>query len=149
MASLDFGLGEKEFRCTAWTCVVYEQEFHSDPYEKVTGDLIADVMGKLTIRGDSAGVRLAEDGSLEIIVQDYTRDDWNVQRRALWAMLKTQDDIEVGRGLHTSTVPSYAQWCRTLLEVEPDMREVSLAIGNELQRGLFRSGAAASGKTSE
>lgn len=149
MATVDYGLGEQEFRCTAWTCVVYEQEFLSDPYELVTGDLIADVMGKVKINANESVIELTEDGGVEILVQDYTRDNWNVQRRALWAMLKTQDDIECGRGLHASRVPSYAEWCRTLVEAEPDMREVSLAVGNELQRGLFRSGAAASGKTSE
>lgn len=148
MATVDIGTGPLEFRCTAWTCVVYEQEFLSDKYEGVTGDIIRDAVGKLVVGKDDLGYRLDENGDVEVVIFNYTHEDWNVLRRALWAMLKTQDDILTDKGVQHQKVPSYKEWCRTLLEVEPDMREVSMAVGNELQRGLFRAGAAASGKTS-
>lgn len=144
MATIDLGFGELEFRCTAWTCEVYEQEFLNDPYEGVTGDIIKDAVGKLVVDKDDVGYRLSETGDLEVVIFNYEHEDWNVLRRALWAMLKTQDDILSDKNVPHESVPPYKQWVKTLLEVEPDMKEVSVAVGQEIQRGLFRAGAAAS-----
>jgi hypothetical protein len=69
--------------------------------------------------------------------------------RALWAMLRTAMDIANSKGRVGAQIGSYDDWTRSLLEVEPDMQEVRRTVGKELQRGLFRTGAAASGKTSE
>jgi hypothetical protein len=149
LATIDYGLGEREFRCTYWTLTVYEQEFRDDPCRGVTGDLIADVFGKIRATDESLGFHLDEDGNLDALVIDYTLTNWNVEKRALWAMLRTQSDIDQKRGRESERVPSYAEWEGTLVECEPDLRELSNAICGELQRGLFRAGAAASGKTSE
>ena len=144
MATIDFGMGEKEFRCTARTLTIYEQAFHSDPYEKVTGDLIADVLGKQRITEESMGLEFDKDGQIVAITADFTTDNWGAEWRALWAMLKTQDEIDTKHQVEHERVPSYKQWDSDNAEAEPDMRAVSEAVCNELYRGLFRAGAAAS-----
>lgn len=143
MATIDYGKGDVDFRCTAWTCLIYEQEFHDDENEKITGDLIADVIGKVIVSSNDV-LTVDEDGAFVTTVIDYTRVNWNATLRALWAMLKTESDITGSR-----SVPSYSEWSRSLLECEPDMQEMHALVAEELQRGLFRAGAAASGKTSE
>ena len=149
MATIDISGTEFEFRCTAWTCTVYEQEFYDDKYEGVSGDIIKDAVGKLVVNKDDLGFRLDENGEVEVVIFNYTHQDWNVLRRALWAMLKTQDDINVAHGDRNPKIPSFKDWEATLIEWEPDLMQVSELVGNELQRGLFRAGAAASEKTSE
>ncbi len=144
MATIDFGLGEREIRCTYRTLSYYEQEFHSDPNPNVTGDLIADVMGKVRVGEDSLGMEFDDEGNITALTIDYTQDDWNVQKRALWAMLRTQAEIDRLHEREHEDVPSFRKWDESLIECEPDLREVSNAVCAELQRGLFRSGAAAS-----
>lgn len=143
MATVDYGAGEVEFECTAWTQVVYEQEFCNDPNPNVTGDMTADVMGRLIVSSKDV-ITVTEDGALEATL-DYTRDNRPATMRALWAMMRTSEDIARDEGRKVPHVPSYEEWTKSLLRCEPDMREISLAVGNELQRGLFRAGAAASG----
>lgn len=147
MATIDYGMGEQEFRCTYRTLSIYEHEFRDK--DGNPADLVADVMGKVRVSPEDTGFELNEDGSIKAVIFDYTRDDWNAQKRALWAMLKTSETIARRRGEKVEEVPSYERWDESLIECEPDLREVALAVGNELQRGLFRAGAAASGKTSE
>lgn len=145
MATIDYGVGEREFRCTYLTLTIYEQEFHSDPYHKVTGDLIADVFGKVRVTEDAMGIEYDADGNVTAITVDYTMDDWNVEKRALWAMLKTSCEIAELHGERDfPQIGSFKDWDRTLIECEPDLRALSYAITAELQRGLFRPGAAAS-----
>lgn len=146
MATIDYGTGEREMRCTAWTLVVYEQEFKSA--DEVRGDLIADTMGKVIATSDDV-LTVNDDGAFVTVVEDYTRVDWNATMRALWAMLRTAADIAQSKGQPYVPTGSYDEWTRTLLEVEPDMHAVRKEVVRELQRGLFRSGAAASGKTSD
>lgn len=148
MATIDYGLGEQEFRCTAGTLVIYEQQFHSDPYERVTGDLIADVMGKVIV-SSSDMLSVTEDGAFVTVVEDYTRFDWNATLRALWAMLRTSYEISLSKGLPHASIPMWDEWSASIAECEPDMQQVRHDVAQELQRGLFRAGAAASGKTSE
>ena len=142
MATIDYGMGDREFRCTYRTLTIYEHEFR-DP-DGNPADLISDVMGKVRMSADETGIEIDDDGNIAAVVIDYTRDNWNAQKRALWAMLKTAEAIAIKRGLDVEQVPSFREWDESLLECEPDLREVSLAVGNELQRGLFRGGAAAS-----
>lgn len=144
MATIDYGTGEREIRCTYYTMSLYEQEFHSCPYESVTGDLIADVLGRQVISAKDTPVQVNEDGTIDAIVLDYTRCNWNVEKRALWAMLRTAYEIAKRRGEDCEPVPSYAEWDRSLVEVETNLDEVYHVVDEELQRGLFRSGAAAS-----
>jgi hypothetical protein len=98
---------------------------------------------------ESLGFKLGDDGTISEIILDFTGDNWNAERRALWAMLKTQWEIDRKHGRDGKPVPSYREWDESLLESDMDMRAVSNAVGEELNRGLFRSGAAASGQTSE
>lgn len=144
MPSIDFGNGPVEFRCTARTLTIYEQAFHNDPYERVTGDLIADVFGKRVIDDNSMGFKYDENGNISALIVDLTADNWMAEKRALWAMLKTQNEIDVKHGEKPSPMPSYAEWDRSLVEWEPNMREVSNLVIDECNRGLFRAGAAAS-----
>ena len=149
MATIDLGNGELEFRCTTRTLTVYEQEFCSDPNPRITGDLIADVMGKQKITAESLGFTVDDAGNVDSIVIDYTGDNWNAEWRAFWAMLKTQSEIDRKHGRKALDVPSWSRWQADMAECEPDMREVSLAVAQELQRGLFRAGAAAAGDPEE
>lgn len=144
MAKVDFGLGEQEIRCTYRTLSYYEQEFCNDPCPNVTGDLIADALGKITVDENSFGLGYGYDGQLNSITIDFTNNDWNVHKRALWAMLRTAAEIDRIHGKDVERVPSYKEWDKSLIECEPDLREVSDAISGEILRGLFRSGAAAS-----
>lgn len=147
LAVIDYGMGEREFRCTYRTLSIYEHEFRDR--DGNPADLIADVMGKVRVTADDTNVELDEDGNIYAVVLDYTSDDWNAQKRALWAMLRTAEAIARRHGESVEHVPSYREWDASLLECEPDLRAVSLAVSNELQRGLFRAGAAASGTTSD
>ena len=144
MASIDFGSGECEFRCTARTLVIYEQAFYNDKYPRVTGDLIADVFGKRTITEDSLGLEFDDGGNIKAITVDYTADNWEAELRALWAMLRTQAEIDKKNGVQREPVKAFVPWTESIVDWEPDMREVSNLIFEELNRGLFRAGAAAS-----
>lgn len=146
MATINYGDGDKEFRCTAWTQVIYEHEFCNDKNSNVTGDIIGDVMWKYRV--SSKDIEITPEGEL-ITTIDYTRENRPAQMRALWAMLKTAEEIAVEDGKECEPVPSYEEWTKSLLKCEADWGEVSMQIGQELQRGLFRSGAAASEKTSK
>lgn len=144
MPTIDIMGTKREFRCTSRTLTIYEQAFHSDENPKVTGDMIADVMGKQRLDEDSGPFLTDDDGNIVGVIIDFTADNWNAEKRALWAMLKTQSEIDDRHGVEHERVPSYFEWDRMLVEWEPNMREVSNIVGEELNRGLFRAGAAAS-----
>lgn len=148
MAFVKLGDKEVEFVCTALTPMIYEQEFVSDKNPKITGDLIADTIGKMQVSSDDV-LHVTDSGAYVTTVVDYTKVNWRAIPRALWCMLKTKHEIDVGKGRSSKPVPSYVQWEKSLLGCEPDMQLVAYAVQEELQRGLFRAGAAASGKTSE
>ena len=149
LASIEILGQQREFRCTSRTLTIYEQEFHSDANPRVTGDMIADVLQKQRITTESLGFHLDENGKIDELIFDYTGDNWNAVKRAFWSMLKTQSEIDAAHGRGGERIPSYTEWDRSMLEWEPDMHEVSSLVAEELNRGLFRAGAAASGKTSE
>ena len=144
MATIDYGRGEQEFRCTARTLTIYEQAFYSDSYPRVTGDLIADVLGKQRVDERASGLEWDDDGNLVAITVDFTADNWGAEWRALWAMLRTQEEIDQKHGVKRDPIKSFREWDRENAECEPDMRAVSNAVCEELNRGLFRAGAAAS-----
>ncbi len=147
MPTIDYGAGEREYRCTYRTLTIYEHEFRDR--DGNPADLVADVMKKVRASVDDTGIEVDEDGNIKAVIFDYASDDWNAQKRALWAMLKTAEAIASKHGREIEHVPSYKEWDASLLECEPDLREISFAVANEIQRGLFRAGAAATGKTSE
>jgi hypothetical protein len=64
-------------------------------------------------------------------------------------MLRTESEIAKQDGRQTVAVPAYRTWERELLSCEPDMQAMADAVQNELMRGLFRAGAAASGKNQQ
>lgn len=121
---------EHEYEATTYTLVVYEQEFKSD--------LIKDVFGRIDVR--NAAMNFDDDGNM--IAMDYTIDNWNAELRAFWAMLKTSSEIARAEGRMVKPVPPFVQWCLKTRSI--DMGQVSKAVFDECQRGLFRSGAAAS-----
>ena len=134
---------EHEYEATFYTLMVYEQEFKSD--------LIKDVFGRIDVR--SAASNFDEDGN--VVAMDYTIDNWNAELRAFWAMLKTSADIARREGRMSESVPSFKSWnldvsVRTSAarrgnpEAGVDMGQISQAVFDECQRGLFRAGAAAS-----
>ena len=144
MPSIDFGNGPVEFRCTARTLVIYEQAFYNDKYPKVTGDMIADIFGKRTYTDDDIGLKFDEQGNVVALTVDMTMDNWNAEVRAIWAMLRTQAEIDRKNGVEREPVPMFGAWSEQVSEWEPDMREVSDLVHKEMNRGLFRAGAAAS-----
>lgn len=148
MATIDYGDGERELVCTGWTQVIYEQEFHSDDNDAITGDLIADVMGKMFVTSEDLIVA-NDDGVFARTVIDYTRINWNAIRRGMWAMLRTAKEIADDEHRDAPDVPSFRSWEKSLLKCECDMNDIATLVMSELQRGLFRTGAAASGQTSE
>lgn len=135
---------ELEFRCTARTLVIYEQAFYNEKYPRITGDMIADVFGKRTITEDSLGLKFDDDGNIQAIIVDYTSDNWGAELRALWAMLRTQAEIDKKNGVKREPVKAFSLWSEALADWEPDMREVAGMVAEEMNRGLFRAGAAAS-----
>lgn len=144
LAVIDYGDGEREFVCTALTCMIYEQEFVSDKNDRITGDLIADTIGKITLSSNDV-LHVTDDGAYVTTVVDYTQVNWNAIFRALWAMLKTAQE----NGADGTPIPGFKTWQSKLMSFEPDMKELASEVQRELMRGLFRSGAAASGETSE
>lgn len=138
-----YGNIEVEFMCADKTTELYEQAFYNDDSPKVTGDIIADVFGRQRAGGNSF-VERDEDGNVTAIVIDYTCDNWNAEIRALWAMAKTQDLYNRAHGGKPLDIPSYESWRAQFEWEETDRRTMSHAILEELNRGLFLAGAAAS-----
>lgn len=129
MAYLDFdGSGEKEILATAYTTVLYEQEFKRD--------IIKDVFGRIDLK--SAALNFDEDGNPTAL--DYTLDDWNAELRALWALLKTASEVAIRNGEKRERVPGFAEWVLGVGAV--DFTAISGAVVEECQRGFFRAGAA-------
>lgn len=141
---MDFGSGPVEFRCTARTLVIYEQAFYNDKFEKVTGDMIADVFGRHKFTEEDLGLEFDDDGNIKALIVDMTMENWNAEIRALWAMLRTQAEIDRKNGVEREPLPAFNPWTDSVSEWEPDMREVSDIVHAEMNRGLFRAGAAAS-----
>ena len=119
---------EHEYEATTYTLVVYEQEFKKD--------LIKDVFGRIDIT--QAVRNIDDDGN--VIAMDYTMDNWTAYPRAFWAMLRTSEEICRREGRKHEAVPSFVQWCLDTRGI--DMGELSQAVFDECQRGLFRAGAA-------
>lgn len=119
---------EREYEATTYTLVVYEQEFGKD--------LIKDVFGRIDVR--KAIENFDSEGNM--VVMDYTVDNWNAELRAFWAMLKTSEAICKRENRPCLAIPSYPQWCLETRSI--DMSQISQLVFEECQRGLFRSGAA-------
>jgi hypothetical protein len=148
LATIDYGHGEQEMICNAWTMVVYEHAFCQDKNPNTTGDLIKDAMGKIIVASDDI-ITVTSNGAFATVTEDYTRIDWIATLKALWAMLRTASERAITKNLPHTDIPAWDEWCGDLIDCEPDMDAIRKQVAGELQRGLFRGGAAASGKTSE
>lgn len=118
--------GEVEAVATAYTLVIYEQEFGGR-------DLIADVFGR------HEG---ADDGGK--VVVDFTSDNWLSELRAVWAMVRTAYDLAYDRGdaAPNDKPKPFREWVKGVGKL--DMRSLSVALVTECMDGFFHSGAAAS-----
>ena len=114
---------EREVVASAYTLMVYEQEFKSG--------MIEDVYGKIRIVEDDYD----DDGNPT--VADFTIDNWFAYVKALWAMLRTGADLARAEGRQYTPVPSFKEW--SLRATELDMRTVSSIVIQECQRGFFRT----------
>lgn len=118
--------GEVELTATAYTLVVYEQEFGGR-------DLIADVFGRHEAKDDGGSV-----------VIDFTSDNWLYELRAAWAMALTAYEIKADRGdaAPNDRPKPFKQWVKGVGKL--NMRALSSALVGECLDGFFQSGAAAS-----
>lgn len=112
----DYGCGEREAKVSALTLVIYEQEFGG-------ADLVKDFYGKVVYRKEKAGET----------VLDYTRTNWTVALKVLWAALKTADD-----GL-----PSFRAWVAGVGDI--NLIDLSAAVRKECEAHLFRASDTAAG----
>lgn len=143
------GSGEIELICSAYTLIVYEQEFKSS--------MIGDVYGVIDLKSVNTEVVSAEyvinrlsavstkelPKAIKILVNkafpanivtkiDYKADDWESYLRAAWAMMKTANIINGSK-----TTPSFTSWVVQLGDL--DMREVSSTVLSCMENGLFHS----------
>lgn len=113
MRTIDYdGRGPREAVASVYTLAVYEQEFGSE--------LLADYMGKsdMTAFGTAIGATTAV-------------------MRALWAMLRTANDIASRQGREPDeAVPGFTEW---LVGVGPtDVSEVTQFVDEMVLEGFFR-----------
>lgn len=118
--------GEVEAVATAYTLVLYEQEFGGR-------DLIADVFGRHEGKDDGKS-----------LVVDFTSDNWLSELRAVWAMVRTAYDLAYDRGdaAPNDKPKPFREWVKGVGKL--DMRRLSVALVTECMDGFFHSGAAAS-----
>lgn len=118
------GYGEVEITATAYTLVVYEQEFKSD--------LIKDVFGK----------HEADEGGKAVL--DFTTDNWLAELKALWAMAMTAYELKASRGdaAPNDRPKPFRQWVQKVGKV--NFYRIANAVVNEAMDGFFHTGAAAS-----
>lgn len=149
------GTGEREYIMSAYTTVIYEQEFNG-------ASLIADAFGKIrTASKDESGVyivpgsfvkeRLASalpegkelpSTTVKLIDRafpapmateiDYTADNWGAYLRVMWAMAKTAD----AAGKRSGT-PAFSKWAANLGAV--NMADISRIVFQQIQANLFRT----------
>ena len=150
------GSGEVECICTAYTPVIYEQEFGksliADFYGKIdlrdsNGELVpAEFVENTLQRGmpvdDETGVqkplpkttkKLIHECFPEYVtaVIDYTRDNWDATMRVIWAMYATAREI---------AGEQYAPFKKWLIGLGPiDIKNLNNAAYEETQRGLFHT----------
>lgn len=119
---------ERDVVASPHTLIIYEQQFKSG--------LIEDVFGRISIGGHEHDID--EHGNL--VVADYTIDNWTAYLKALWAMLKSGADLARAEGRKFEPVPNFEEW--SIRATNLDMSEISRVVVTECQRGLFRAGAA-------
>lgn len=117
---IDYGKGEKNIEVSIYTLMIYEHEFRRD--------MIKDLFGKVVVRKED------EDDKEALAVIDYRNVEWTALIRALWACEKTANN----------KVKSFDEWAGKLSDSEIDLLEIASKLRPEIERRLFRTGAAAS-----
>lgn len=112
---IDFGQGEIEAKVSAWTLVIYEQEFDG-------ADMIQDLFGREVIR------EVEEDEGI-IMAFDYRDMNWTNSIKALWAAVKCADD----------SVKPFKMWVKELGDI--DLWKIMGEFLPEVNARLFLSGA--------
>ncbi len=139
------GAHDHEAVCSAYTTMVYEQEFGSS--------LVKDVFGRIDLAGPSGTGEVTPEYVSERLTKaygralpkavqtaisrafpdrvttelDFTSDNWEAYLRAAWAMCRTASD----------DVQPFRDWLRSLGPV--NLNEVSGQVISECGRGLFRA----------
>lgn len=117
------GLGEVRLLATLNALVIYEQNFG--------GDMIADTFGK----------QKASEGKDSYVI-DFTRDNWNVLARSVWALSMNEWVIRDKNGDATKNEKPkpFNQWILDVGRVS--VRDLSFAVLGEMLDGFFHNGAA-------
>lgn len=149
------GSGEREYIASAYTMMLYEQEFHvsllSDVYGKidlgttaeedgariVTAEFVKDRLSSALPEGKelpNTTVKLISKAfpSVATAVLDFTKDNWQGYMRCMWAMAVTADKIEKKK-----ETPKYEDWLMSLGAV--NLNAISNFVWRETRRGLFRA----------
>lgn len=101
---------------TFYTAQLYEAEFRSDMIKDLFGE--QDLKPAVSIEGD------------DIVKVDFTKVNWLVMAKVLWAAAKTADDA----------IPSYTSWMKKTSGV--NMWLVQELLGAEVADCFFRTDAA-------
>lgn len=116
---------ERDVMFSAYTLIVYEQEFKKG--------LIEDVYGRITVPSTDEG---------ETLVADYTIDNWQAYVKALWAGLKAASDLADADRVKHEPVPPYREWCMRVPSL--DFGDLSRFVLDCCNKGLFRARTVAS-----
>lgn len=116
---------------SAWTAVLYEQEFKSDLY----GDMYSGVaiLAEKQMEDEKAGGKAAKKADAakkhDGLLATFERVDSATMYRVLWAALKAAND----------DVPPFSEWSRG--EIDLNRFEVVGLLLGECNRRCFRAGA--------
>ena len=115
---------EREIACSAYTVMIYEQQF------KV--GMIEDVYGKVRVSND----QIDEDGN--VIVANFSTTNWGAYIKALWAMLKTGAEVARIENRVYERIPSFDTWAIGATNL--DIAEIFTIVNTRIQEDLFRAG---------
>lgn len=118
---------EREIACSAYTVMIYEQQF------KV--GLVEDVYGKVRVSND----RMDENGN--IIVANFSTTNWGAYIKALWAMLRTGEELARAEHREYEHIPVFDTWAITATHL--DIAEIFTIVNTRIQEDLFRTGTSA------
>ena len=110
-------------KATFYTAHIYEMEFRSDLIRDLFGVQTAEQPLELERTGDG-------DDDFRIVKIDFTKINWTVVAKALWAAVKTADPA----------TPNYAEWMKSTSGV--NLWLVQEQLGNEISDCFFRPEAA-------
>ena len=116
MFSVDLNGETLKAEVSFYTSLLYEQEFSSD--------MLEDFLGVQTF---DETVKVGPDGIVKV---DFTKSNWTVIMKGIWAALKTANP----------DTPGFAKWMRSAKGANLwDLKDV---IGDEVADCFFRAGAA-------